>query len=477
VKKRKVQSLKYPAERDCRKLQQDSMFFVKMKKYFYMICIILAGLLHVPESYGRELLDTAVSDDGKPFSEAWEEVKDGFEYNIRALAFASCQQPADSSQNPDNDFLKLASYKFDFAFRPDFRLVYGVFDFSLKPRMTYEWAKIDKGTYKQESDEADEYFINEWLVRMQIHERLLVSYGRENLQWGPSFLSSPSNPFFKDNGRRSLKAEVPGSDFARIVWVPSAAWSVSLIAHTDNGEQEINSPFKETYVLKIDYTGGSAYGSIIGSHKRDDRNRLGIYTGWTASDALLLYVEGMLQQGSEALYPTTSANPFGASMEQSKKDDDDLQGMMVAGGSYTLAAGPTITLEYLYHSLGYDNNEADQYYELRQKAADAYFQSGLLAGLSRQTLSQTVDPNLRFLQQNYLMVQYVHSEFKYVLSLTGRWLWNMDDGSSRLYGSIVYSWGDHTELFALGTYNLGDGDTEFGTFLKYQWVIGLEYAF
>jgi len=446
-----------------------------MKKYFY---IIVVGILLTSRGYGQEALSDSVHlPEKKPFSHAWEKVKEGFEYNIRVLAFATCQDPAASSQNPENDFLKLAIYKFDFAFRPDFRLVYGLFDFSLKPRVTYRWKKIDEGTRKHEIDEADEYFINEWLVRMQIHERLLVSYGRENLQWGPGFLSSPSNQFFKENGRRSLKAEVAGTDFARGVWVPSTAWSISLIANTDHGEQEVNGPFKETYALKIDYTAASAYGSLIGSHKRDDRNRMGAYAGWTATDALLLYGEGMVQQGSEALYPTASANPLGASMETSRADDDDLEGMVLAGGSYTLAAGPTITLEYLHHSLGYDNDLADRYYELRQKAADAYFQPGLLAGLSRQTLSRTVDPNLRFLRQNYLMAQSVYPDIKDVLSLTGRWLWNMDDGSSRLYGSIVYSWGDHTELFTVGTYNLGDDHTEFGTFLKYQWVIGVEYAF
>jgi len=449
-----------------------------MRKSFYINIIIIAGILFAASGYGQEaLFDSVYLPEEKPFSDAWEKVEEGFEYNIRALAFTTCQEPADSSQNPENDFLKLASYKFNFAFRPDFRLVYGLFDFSLKPRATYGWGKIDKGTRKHETDQADEFFINEWLVRMQIHERLLVSYGRENLQWGPGFLSSPSNPFFMENGRRSLKDEVAGSDFARGVWVPSGAWSISLIANTDQGEQEVNGPFKETYALKIDYTGASAYGSLIGSHKRDDRNRLGAYAGWTASDALLLYGEGMVQQGSEALCPAASANPLGASMETSKADNDDLEKMVVAGGSYTLAAGPTITLEYLHHSLGYDNDETDRYYELRQKAADAYFQPGLLASLSRQTLSQTVDPNLRFLRQNYLMLQSVCPDINDVLSLTARWLWNMDDGSSRLYGSIVYSWGDHTELFTLGAYNMGDGDTEFGTFLKYQWVVGVEYAF
>jgi hypothetical protein len=48
-------------------------------------------------------------------------------------------------------------------------------------------------------------------------KNLYLSYGRENLQWGPSYLFSPSNPFFHDNGRSNPKKEIPGMDFARLV--------------------------------------------------------------------------------------------------------------------------------------------------------------------------------------------------------------------------------------------------------------------
>lgn len=449
-----------------------------MKIHSYTAFVIAALLLFASGGhYQKALAETASSDDKGSLGATWEKVKEGFDYTVRALTFGTRQEPADSSQNPQNDFLKLAGDQFNFELRPDFQLAYERFDFVLKPRMIYQWQKIDEGAGNKETAEEDDFFVNEWLVRSRVTERLLVSYGRENIQWGPSLLSSPTNPFFQDNGRLSLKDEIRGSDFARCVWLPSVSWSVSFIANTGKGEQDIDGPFKEAYALKIDYTGEAAYGSLIGSYKRDDRTRIGAYMGWTASDALLLYGEGMLQQGSEALYPAPSANPFHAAMEKSKTDSDNLEGILVAGGSYTLVAGPTLTVEYLYNSLGYDNGEADQYYKLRQNAAEAYFSTGPLAGLSRQTLSQTADSGLRFLRQHYLMLQVVHPDIKDVLSLTGRWLWNMDDHSSRLYASIVYSWGDHTELFTYSTYNPDGADTEFGTFFKYQWVFGVEYVF
>ena len=444
----------------------------------YATCLMVVVLLFASGGHCQKALaETASSRDKGSLGATWEEVKEGFDYTVRTLVFGTRQEPADSSQNPENDFLKLAGHQLNIELRPDFRLVYKSFDFVLKPRMIYEWQKIDEGSDDPQTAQEDDVFVNEWLVRKRVTERLLVSYGRENIQWGPSLLSSPTNPFFQDNGRLRLKDEIRGSDFARLVWVPSASWSVSVIVNTGKGEQDAGTPFKEAYALKIDFIGDAAYASLIGSYKRDDRPRLGAYMGWTASDALLLYGEGVLQQGSEALYPVASANPFHASMEKSKTDDDHPEGMVVAGGSYTLMAGPTLTFEYLFNSLGYDNGEADQYYELRQNAADAYFSTGPLAGLSRQTLAQTADPGLRFLRRHYLMLQVVHPDINDVLSLTGRWLWNMDDGSSRLYAGMVYSWGDHIELFTYGTYNPDGADTEFGTFYKYQWVLGVEYIY
>ena len=124
------------------------------------------------------------------------------------------------------------------------------------------------------------------------------------MQWGPSFLYSPSNPFFFDNGRSNPYMEVAGMDFARLVVVPHMLWTASFIANTDQGRNTLIStdPFKETYAVKIDYTGNQNYASLIVSQK-DDKNTVGYFGGWTVTDALLLYSEGSMRQGSDALYP------------------------------------------------------------------------------------------------------------------------------------------------------------------------------
>ncbi|MEA2013927.1 MAG: hypothetical protein U9N38_01240, partial [Thermodesulfobacteriota bacterium] len=172
-----------------------------------------------------------------------------------------------------------------------------------------------------------------------------------------------------------------------------------------------------------------------------------------------------------------AGNPFGASMEATDDDDSSTKGIILAGGSYTLEMGPTLTVEYLYNGPGYSNTQADAYYRLRREAAEAYGLTGLIQSLSRLTLSRTADPKLRFMRRNYVMFQYNHNDIKDILNLTFRWTQNMDDGSGQFTSIVECFMGDHTQLFLVGSVNSGGRDTEFRTPLGCQCMIGLEYTF
>ncbi len=403
---------------------------------------------------------------------------ESFEYSVRMLSSGTYQNVADSSQNPDNGFFQIPRYLAESELRPDARINLNRLDLSVKPRVYVEWKAWEDGIRKGDTNWDDDWFINEWLARIRITENLFVSYGRENLQWGPSFLFSPSNPFFRDNGRSNPKREVSGMDFARLVWLPGMSWTVSLIANLDEGRQVFRSfGFDNTYALKIDYSGQEGYAGLILSHKESDGNRVGGFAGWTASDALLLYGEGVIERGSNVLYPTTADNPFGTTMEATGDDDSSLKGSVLIGGSYTFEVGPTISVEYLYNGPGYSDDQADTYYRLRKEASAAFDVAGPIQGLSRLTLSRTADPNLRFLRQNYVMFQYRHNDIRDMLNLTFRWTQNMDDGSGQFISIVEYFVGEHIELFSVGTLNSGGGNTEFRTLLECQLMFGLEYTF
>ncbi|MCG2776907.1 MAG: hypothetical protein L6406_14635 [Desulfobacterales bacterium] len=450
--------------------------------FFFVILFILQCLLWKPSFAAviKESTDESMQPKGvkSQFSKLWEELSDGFEYSVRTLASGTIQDPANSSQNPDNDFFQIPQYLADLELRPDFYLNFRLLQLSVKPRVSLEWRAWGEGDREGETDWDDDCFVNEWLARIRMTQNLFVSYGRENLQWGPSYLFSPSNPFFRDNGRSNPKREVPGMDFARLVWLPAMSWTLSVIANLDKGRQEfLFFEFEKTYALKLDYAGQEAYAGLILSRKENDRDRLGAFGGWTATDALLLYGEGTIAKGTDALYPEEANNPFGASMLAIDDEASSLKGIVLIGGSYTLEIGPTLTMEYIYNGPGYSNRQAKDYYRLRNDASDAFDLTGPISDLSRLTLSRTADPGLRFLRRNYVMFQYNHNDIWDVLNLTFRWTQNIDDGSGQFISIVEYFVGEHTQLFSIGTINSGAGDTEFGSILDYQWMIGLGYTF
>lgn len=449
-----------------------------LKRVLLIISVIIA-CIHLPPVYSfASGPDAGVEqEDNRVRSGMWKEISGGFDYSLRVLTFGTYQDVADSTQNPDNDFLKVPRLLADLELRPDAALNFRRLHLSVKPRMNLQWSAWDDGPRKGEDDWDDDWFINEWLARIGVTESLFLSYGRENLQWGPSYLYSPSNPFFLDNGRSNPRREVPGMDFSRLVWLPKMEWTISLIANWEEGRQEFRSgDFKKIYALKLDYAGGTGSAGLILSHKERDRDRLGLFGSWTATDALLLYGDAAFLRDSNLLYPVAdSASPLGVSMRAADAESSSLKGTVLVGGSYTFLAGPVLTVEYLYNGAGYDDEQAEAFYRLRRNASDAY--SGPLQGLSRRALALTADPGLRFLRQHYGVVQYRQNDIRDVLNLTFSWVHNIDENSGRLISIVDCYVGDHVQLFFNSGLNSGDRETEFGTILDGYLMLGLEYTF
>jgi hypothetical protein len=442
------------------------------KLHVFIIFLALGGVLWRP---GPML---CAEDDGLAPS-GLGKLTEAVRFDLRVLGYGIIQQPSDSSQNPHNNFLQIPRYTGNMEFRPDLAFNTDALDLMVKPRLHLEYQVWEEGSREGTGDWDNDAYVNEWLARWKARENLFVSYGRENLQWGPSFLFSPSNPFFLDNGRRNPYVEVPGMDFGRVVWIPDSAWTVSFIANTDEGRNDINlpGPFERAYALKADYQGREGYGSVIITHRENSENSLGFFSGLTVSDAVLVYAEGAMIRGVYALYPQADNSPFGASMERIYEDDSSALPVILLGSSYTFADGGTFTGEYAYYGPGYNGAEADRYYALRRKAAAALSYGGPAAGLGQLTLAHTLNTGLRLLRRNYALLQYNRTNIKDCLDLTFRWTQNLDDWSGQLTALASYMLGNHVQLFTVGTLNEGSDDTEFGSLLDYQWMIGLQYTF
>lgn len=366
-----------------------------------------------------------------------QELNDGYYSRINMLGFGNYQDVKnDSPVNPQNA-LRIPQHQAEFDVRPDFNLNFRQFEFGLKPRLEYTTSNIKQGDVRMnESDHR--FFINEAFARYRMTDKLLAMYGRENLQWGPSALLSPSNPFNANNGRNNPNIELPGLDYVRVVAVPNSALTVSLIANTGSGRLEENNQFQKTHAGKLDYTGNGHYFSIIASHRLNEQNRLGFFGGWDISDALLLYTEG-----SAAKKPPASA---------STRADSQILG----GAAYTFEAGPSVNIEYFH------NNR------------------GCVATSIAQCLAQQIgeiDPRHPLLRRRYVLLQYIDTKFSKSMNLAVRLIKNLDDKSAQLIVRLEYEFGQHLQLYAIPTFYNGRRDSEFGSLLRNSAFIGAAYTF
>lgn len=503
-------------------------------------CLLaLAGVLHVAAAWPA---DDPGSD--RPEAEsAVPESESAFYSRIYVLAYWAQQDVKNSPANPGNA-LGLPSREAVVNPRVDLDLTLRRWEFSIKPRAIRSWEEWKEGTRSGEHETHSDLFVNEGFVRYRPVDQLLLSVGRENLQWGPSAIMSSSNPFNRANGRNNPRLEIPGLDFVRAVWIPSPTWTLSAIANTGAGRMDTRDPFaalfpastersgsgsaslprlgysgswafsdalrvnggsgsdgfERSYALKLDYTGPSSYFSLIPSWRKDTRYRLGLFGGWTASDALLVYAEGSLGQRRRKLSPSVecflagrlagnlgpggpegslggsigsggaqgsiggSVGPGGPagslagsislSRAESSLNNKAGERIFQVGAAYTLEAGPTITLELLYNKRGCKDDP-----------------------IAVCVASGQVDARDVLLRRRYAMLQLTDTESIPDLSVSLRLLRNLDDHSQRLVGILEYDLSKHVQLYLNVDRYFGDTTTELGSLLRQSWFVGLGYTF
>lgn len=365
-----------------------------------------------------------------------DEVRNGFYSRINAIGYGLYQETVDSQLNGGNR-LGIPSNQAVLEFRPDFNLKLRQFELDLKPRL--QWAR-ERTLFADQPPvtyNRHEGFVNEGYVRFRLNDRLILSYGRENLQWGPSALLSPSNPFNANNGRNNPNLELPGLDYARAVLVANQKLTISLIGNTGRGRLDASERYRKAAAAKVDYTGESAFASVIVSKADGESGRVGAFAGWNVTDALSIHAEGSAGRAGQ---PTLARR--------------DRQ--LLVGAAYTLAAGPTLSAEYFLNKDGCPD----------LSIRDCVLQRSAL-----------IDPLRPLVRRRYAMLQFVDTKIGGNLNLSTRLIRNLDDNSAQLVVSLEYELGQHWQLYAIPTYGHGALDSEFGSVLRRSLFVGLAYTF
>jgi hypothetical protein len=389
-----------------------------MRRYYSLIVLLFVCNFAIAEE-----------PETSPNGSWWSTLGDGFSYRIQGLIYGIARNPQDSLLNPDNA-LGISRYQGTGELRPDLGFAYENLTLAIKPRFNVTWERWEDGPLDGATDTDEEAFINEWMARLRLGQQVFLSYGRENLQWGPSFLLSPSNPFNPSNGRNNPWLEEPGLDYGKAIWVINSTWTTSLIANTGEGRLDLFEDFRNTYATKVDYTGDGHYGSIILSHRESGPTRFGLFAGVTVSDAVLLHIEGSV--------------------------DDESESNLLVGGTYTLDNGSTLALEYYHNSAGCNN----------QEIRTCFFPFA------------DTSPDLSLFRRNYGLVQYFNNAFiTNDLELILRGILNFDDGSNLLVTQLTYELNDYSELFTVAEWATGAAEDEFGALSEYSIMGGLSLSY
>lgn len=344
------------------------------------------------------------------------------------LNYAKSQQPAESDLNRNNH-LKLCAQTLTSALRPDCLATFPQLQLSCKPRLEIRYEHWDDGPDRGHSTTDADLFVHEYAVRLPVGESVLLSYGREDLQWGPAFLLSPSNPFFSYNGRNQPKIEVRSAEYGRLIWSPNLNWSASFIINTGQGRKKLLTNFRKSYAAKLDYLAEKAYFSLIAScQEATESTRLGGFLSWNVSDSTIIYTEGSVT-------------------------DEELE--MLTGCSYTFDGGSTVSGEYFY------NGNGRRHGSLIKK----------LTTLDEQEARESL------FRRHYLLLQYYDSDQLSRWNILFRNTINLDDKSFSLLAHGEYNTGDHSQLFATATINDGDRHSELAAVIDSSFMIGVEITY
>jgi hypothetical protein len=471
-------------------MMPNSAFNLCFKRYALLAaCVAIAFV----RSVWAEAVSSAAGQENQGEANGLSRIARYLSFDAQIVPLWTCQLPERWRLNPGNDVLGIESQSFEVSFRPNVHLALWQLDCGIKPR----WSPIAK--YWQYGDKAgetdfsfDSLFVNEANVTWNFLPSANVSYRRKALLWGPAFLASPSNIFYSENGKTMPAREIAGKDFMAASWTP-ADW-VSINGYANLGEGAYSNvhdtgTFQRAYAVSTEFSTERISVCPVISYREGDRMYMGAHGKVTASEALIVYGDGVVSRGSNGRYVAEdSRNPLGYSFQEPYSNSSLWFSQILAGFSYTFLNGICASAEYYYNSPGYSDRQNERYRNLIDTAASAKAYSGSnyqlerLALLGKSSLGQAHQTGLSFLRRNYVMVYANHNNLFEIIDATAGYIQNMDDASYYLFCSLSIDLTNSIQLISnslmfcsnlSGNHGLG----EFNNPLRYCQLAGFRFYF
>jgi hypothetical protein len=381
----------------------------------------------------------------------------------------SYQRPVDDSPaNPDNSILGLEGQSLSFDVRPSIKADSGQFQLIARPQFKTSLSRIKKGdTENSEHPETKAKWLESYGI-LNASDKILVSYGLQNYQWGAAESLNPSNRIFHENiDSKGVLSAVQGKNIFRVNFSWTKHLSSILMSETekarDASEFRSGEEFETRTLMKheMNWNSGADYVGVVYGAQEKGGPWFGEYFNLSLFDGLTLYGDASHGRNSEAWYPVVerSAQVPTANivqMRQSELTGNKFFTMAVGGLRYGFVGGSDLRFEYILNSAGWTREDS-------QRAVLALNRSNQLQLPDFETnLKRILKPGLEYRGQKYGMVSLrVPDAFDFRdLTIYGRYLRSLTDGSSSIYGSMEYAFWSASTFVLSGFTTTGKADTE-----------------
>jgi hypothetical protein len=376
----------------------------------------------------------------------------------------------DTPVNPGNRVLELPQVAAESELRPDLRFEYGSQLTALvRPRFLLQVQRSEAGgVWAPERSAASSQWI-ELYATWRLDDRLAISYGLQNFQWGPAELMSPSNRIFHATGfTRDPLYVVRGRHLARVNVSAGRAWSAVLLAEVaPDGEPAFvaDEPFEPKAQLKVEYAAptGDRYLGITAGAAQRSRAWFGEYATVPLWAGLSAYADAVHTVGRRAWYPVDDG-AGGAAFAQTGMETRNLRTLALGGLRYSFEGGADVRLEYVFDEAGW--NRGDLARASRAASADP------------RLVGRYLDPGFELLGRQLAYVSVLLPDLPPVKRTTvqARYLRSVTDGSGAAFVTTSYAATDAVVMFLSASVTHGAADGAVSRLVRGAGVLGAEVS-
>jgi hypothetical protein len=346
----------------------------------------------------------------------------------------------DSPVNPANQVLRLPQGLAATELRPDLRLqVRSELVAVVRPRLMLEASGAEGGRARVERTAASSAWIEAYAT-WRLDDRLAVSYGIQNFQWGPGELLSPSNRIFHATGfYRDPRYVVLGRHLARVNLSAGREWSAVFLGEVaPNGEPAFvaGEPFESKAQAKLEYTaaaGDWSLGLTAGAAQRS-RAWFGELATLPLFAGLSAYADAVHTVGRLAWYPVDGGAGAPA-FAQTGMETRRLRTLALGGLRYAFESGADARFEYVIDEAGWSRGDL--------------LRAALAASADPRLVDRYLDPGFELLGRRLVYFSLLFPDLppRQRTTAPARYLRCLTDGSGAAFATMSHGATDAVVVF------------------------------